>query len=179
MEKKVSDLLKLSDAELAARAKDKNTDAFFAIEIRYEERVFRHVLKSVLNIPLAHDITSETFDIALKRFQMQQYREEGKLLNWLFRIAQKIHAQSIRRKTIYPEVSIDAGDTDVPDRSGELTPREANLRIGKAIHGCTQKERIPFILYFIKLKGWEEIGVRLGIEAESAAKPDTAAMYMY
>jgi RNA polymerase sigma factor (sigma-70 family) len=169
MDKRVNELSKLSDAELAALANKNDTDAFFAIEIRYQERVFRHVLRSVFNIPLAQDITGETFDAALYRFAKHEYIEQGKLLNWLFTIARKIHATRIRKTSVHPSLDIDDG-FNISEETPSLSQREQFLRIGKAIRTCTHRERIPFILYFVKLKNWKEIGRRLGIKPESARK---------
>jgi DNA-directed RNA polymerase specialized sigma24 family protein len=169
MDKRGNNLSSLSDAQLAALAKEKNYEAFFEIEIRYEERVFRHVLKSVFNVPLARDIASRTFDAALKDFVEGKYQEQGKLLNWLFRISRKIHAMDIKEQVNNPTITID-DEIQIKDDEPDTSERERLLLIGRAIRECSQKERIPFILYFIKLMDWEQIGLRLGIKPGSARK---------
>src|SRR5690349_21696788 len=95
MEKRENIYAKLSDAELAAEANKNNLEAFIEIRNRYGDRVFRHVLKSCTSVSYARDIVQRTFEAAEDNFAKGKYKEQYKLLNWLFGISHRLHAHDI------------------------------------------------------------------------------------
>jgi RNA polymerase sigma factor (sigma-70 family) len=173
MNERVNYYTSLSDAQLAALANTDNTDAFFAIQLRYEKKVFGHLLRLAhYNIPYAQDLTGETFDEAAKDFQKHIYKEEKKLPNWLFGISNNVYLNHYRETIHHPSVSLD--DEEHPIEVKEEKPlspeREYLIMLGKVLHSCIQPVRLAFILGYIKHKDWESIGKRLGIERDSARR---------
>jgi RNA polymerase sigma factor (sigma-70 family) len=163
MDKKVN-YSKLSDAALAEKAKAKDYLAFFEIEQRYKKRVYWHVLKIVHDIVDAEDITTRAFDAARSNFETGQYKEEGKLLNWLFRIARYIHVEDIRKKGNHFNIPL-ADALNISFSSEES--KEEMSHIGKALHECGRKQRLSFILYVVKRWDIERIAKRLDIKVRS------------
>jgi RNA polymerase sigma factor (sigma-70 family) len=183
---KVNNLRELSDAALALLAADKNNfDALLEIERRYEKKVYWHVMKAVHDVPYAEEITHRTFDAAKDNFENGTYKDKGKLVNWLYRIARKIHEDDVRKAARHPIVELTEEVLDeiiiADDAERALEEEKQNIKrlqlIGKALHECSQRERLSFILYFIKSNPdeessarWERIGLRLGIKGDSARK---------
>jgi RNA polymerase sigma factor (sigma-70 family) len=155
----------LSDAELAEKAKAKDYLAFFEIEHRYKHRIYWHVLKILHDIVDAEDLTARTLDAARQNLETGQYKEEGKLLNWLYGTARNLHTEDVRQKGKHFNVPL----TEILDIASpaEDSPREANLSIGKALHECGRKQRLSFILYLVKNWEPERIAKRLKINARS------------
>jgi RNA polymerase sigma factor (sigma-70 family) len=186
MDSKVNNLRDLSDAALVVLASDKNNfEALLEIERRYERKVYWHVMKSVHDVPYAEDITQRTFDAAKENFENGSYEEQGKLINYLYRIARNTHNHDIRERQLHGDVELteelleenDISDNAEESELEEKRHKERLLLIGKALHECSQRERLAFILYFIKgnldedsSTKWERIGLRLGIKGDSARK---------
>jgi RNA polymerase sigma factor (sigma-70 family) len=174
MDKRVNILSSLSDAELAARAaQEKNYETFIEIERRYRQRVYWHVMKAVHDVLYAKDIVTRTFDAAKENIERGMYCEKYKLLNWLYGISHLLHTHDIREdkrhRTIKLPEETDVAD-DVSEAEEALTEKNKLRMIGRALHSCTRRERIAFILSVVKGKNWEHIGRRLGIKPESARK---------
>ncbi|MDO8560431.1 MAG: RNA polymerase sigma factor [bacterium] len=84
------------EAVLVARAK-RNPEAFGVLYDRYVDRIYRYLLSRTGSVPLAQDLTAETFLAALKG--LWRYRWTGKPFSaWLYRIAIAQLGNHYRRK---------------------------------------------------------------------------------
>ncbi|TSC76562.1 MAG: RNA polymerase sigma-70 factor, ECF subfamily [Parcubacteria group bacterium Gr01-1014_31] len=73
------------EATLVAKAK-RDPEAFGVLYDRYVDRIYRYLLSRTGSVPLAQDLTAETFLAALKG--LWRYRWTGKPFSaWLYRIA--------------------------------------------------------------------------------------------
>jgi len=76
-----------SDKELieAFRREESRTQAFEAIIKKYQQKVYWHVRRLVIDHDDADDVTQNTFIRAWEK--LDGFREESKLFTWLFRVA--------------------------------------------------------------------------------------------
>jgi RNA polymerase sigma factor (sigma-70 family) len=181
MEKRESNMTKLSDADLALLAADeKNFEAIIELQLRYGKYVYWHVMKSVHDVAYANDISYRTFIEARKSFVRGKYKEDGKIVNFLYRIARNIHNHDLRDKELHAEVELTEElleQCDIADDANEVLKEEVLFRqqlllIGRALHECSRKERLAFILYFVKGWEWVDIGKRLGNISWDSARKD-------
>ena len=74
----------LIEAQLIAKLKEGNQQAFMELIDLYKHLVFNTVLNMVMNFEEAEDITQEVF---IQVFQsIQSFRGDSKLSTWLYRI---------------------------------------------------------------------------------------------
>jgi RNA polymerase sigma-70 factor (ECF subfamily) len=92
-----------SDAELLARICEHDANAFEALSARYRESIYRHVLATLHESSATEDIVQEVF--LRVWLHAQQWRGQGNVKAWLFRIATNLalnHLRALRRRQQQP-----------------------------------------------------------------------------
>jgi RNA polymerase sigma-70 factor (ECF subfamily) len=168
-----------SDHQLIVDFKAGSMDAMDRIVERYENRLFSFGRKMCGNNEDAEDIVQETFLSAFR--YLKDFREETKLINWLFKIAARACMRKRRKKQCEPNehISLDsfypdedsAGTYEIPDWSND--PSDNVLRselkqiIDTAIQSLPPKYRLIFNLRDIQGFNTEETSDILDISIAS------------
>src|SRR3954451_7301312 len=97
-------LFNLPDADVVALAQQGRDAAFRELVRRYERPVFSLIFRMVRDRELAEDLAQDTFVKVLNH--IDRYRPEFKLSSWLFKIANNVAIDHLRRRTL-DTVSID------------------------------------------------------------------------
>lgn len=98
------------DEQLVDEALSGSQSAYRELVRRFERPVFNLVARMVHDQTLAEDVAQEAFIKAFNR--LDTYRpEQGKLSNWLFKIAHNTAIDQLR-KSVPPTYSLDRGDGD-------------------------------------------------------------------
>src|SRR5437868_15444514 len=98
------DLANLPDADVVALALEGREAAHRELIRRYERPVFSLVFRMVRDRELAEDLTQDTFIKVLSH--LDRYRSEFKFSSWLFKIANNVAIDHLRRRQL-DTVSID------------------------------------------------------------------------
>src|SRR6185437_2777300 len=98
------DLFNLPDADVVALAQQGRDSAFRELIRRYERPVFSLVYRMVRDRELAEDLAQDTFIKVLNH--IDRYRPEFKFSSWLFKIANNVAIDHLRRRQL-PTVSMD------------------------------------------------------------------------
>ena len=85
----------VDDAVLVSRVQAGDRQAFGALVVRYQDRVFNLVLRMCSSRPDAEELAQEAFLKALER--IDQFRGDCKFYTWLFRIATNLVISHRRR----------------------------------------------------------------------------------
>ena len=80
---------------------------------RYKKKVFTYIMLIVKNQPLAEDIFQETFIKVIKSLRKGKYREEGKFLSWVMRIAHNLTLDYYRKQKHLKTFSNDDNEMDI------------------------------------------------------------------
>src|SRR5918999_3637803 len=94
----VLDLANLPDADVVALAQQGREPAYRELVRRYERPVFSLVYRMVRDRELAEDLSQETFIKVLNH--IDRYRPEFKLSSWLFKIANNVAIDHLRRRQL-------------------------------------------------------------------------------
>ena len=92
------DLTNLPDADVAALAKQGREEAFRELIRRYERPVFSLVFRMVRDRETAEDLAQDTFVKVLNH--IDRYRPEFKLSSWLFKIANNVTIDYLRKRQL-------------------------------------------------------------------------------
>src|SRR3712207_3428659 len=111
------DLSNLPDADVAALAKQGREAAFRELIRRYERPVFSLIFRMVRDRETAEDLAQETFIKVLNH--IDRYRPEFKLSSWLFKIANNVTIDHLRKRHV-DTISMD-GSPHATSRSEEHT----------------------------------------------------------
>ena len=160
----------VSDQQVVVFAQEGREDAYRELIRRYERPVYSLIYRMVRDSETAEDLAQETFIKVLNH--IDRYRPEFKFSSWLFKIANNITIDHLRRRqldTISIEGSPDAvtGEsrraTAVTVKSAgespleELESRELGASIEKAIARLRPEYRACIILRHVEDYSYDEI----------------------
>ena len=160
----------VSDQQVVVFAQEGREDAYRELIRRYERPVYSLIYRMVRDNETAEDLAQETFIKVLNH--IDRYRPEFKFSSWLFKIANNITIDHLRRRqldTISIEGSPDAvtGEsmraTAVTVKSGGESPLEEmeSKEIGAAIEAAIAKLRPEYraciILRHVEDYSYDEI----------------------
>ncbi|HXD47483.1 MAG TPA: sigma-70 family RNA polymerase sigma factor [Gemmatimonadaceae bacterium] len=170
------DLLNLPDADVVALAQQGRDAAFRELIRRYERPVFSLIYRMVRDRELAEDLAQDTFIKVLNH--IDRYRPEFKLSSWLFKIANNVAIDHLRRRQL-DTISIDgsphaqtsdavaATSLDLPDEQesalDELASRELGTAIERAIGRLRPEYRSCIMLRHVEGRSYEEIAATLDL----------------
>ena len=167
------------DHLLISRFKAGSMDAMEEIVERYQDQIFTFGLKMCGHVQDAEDIVQETFLNAFK--YLNDFREETKLRNWLFKIAARVCFRKRRKKKFEPERELSlesflltdglSSSYDIPDftnnPSEQLEQNELKKIINQSILSLPPKYRFVFNLRDIEGFNTKETSDILGISTQT------------
>jgi RNA polymerase sigma-70 factor (ECF subfamily) len=170
------DLANLPDADVVALAQKGREAAFRELIRRYERPVFSLIFRMVRDRETAEDLSQDTFIKVLNH--IDRYRPEFKLSSWLFKIANNVAIDHLRKRQI-ETVSIDgspharsaaeveATSFDVVAHQEtaleELESKELGSAIERAIAGLRPEYRACILLRHVEGRSYEEIAATLDL----------------
>jgi len=170
------DLRNLPDADVAALAKEGREPAFRELVRRYERPVFSLIFRMVRDREMAEDLAQDTFIKVLNN--IDRYRPEFKLSSWLFKIANNVTIDHLRRRQL-ATVSLDgsphaataaeaqATSLDVESRGQSaleaIESRELGSAIEQAIGDLRPEYRSCILLRHVEGRSYEEIAATLDL----------------
>jgi RNA polymerase sigma-70 factor (ECF subfamily) len=170
------DLRNLPDADVAALAKELREPAFRELVRRYERPVFSLIFRMVRDRELAEDLAQDTFIKVLNN--IDRYRPEFKLSSWLFKIANNVTIDHLRKRQL-ATVSLDgsphaqtaaeahATSLDVESRGESaleaIESRELGSAIEEAIGKLRPEYRSCILLRHVEGRSYEEIAATLDL----------------
>ena len=99
----------LSDQQLISNYLNGDRSSLEHIIKRHQNKVFGYILMMIKDKSLAEDIFQDTYIKVVKKLQSGSYKEEGKLLQWVMRIAHNLVIDHFRQSG---RVSMARGSTD-------------------------------------------------------------------
>lgn len=108
-------IVQQSDNELIIQYVNGDESALKILINRHQKKVFSYIMLSVKNKELAEDIFQDTFIKVINTLKTGNYKEEGKFLQWVMRIANNLkidHYRKVQRMPTY-ETSTDFDIFDV------------------------------------------------------------------
>ncbi|WP_089684152.1 RNA polymerase sigma factor [Catalinimonas alkaloidigena] len=155
----------LSDQELLSRFAQEASRAYaFNLLVRkYQQRVYWHIRKMVIDHDDADDLTQETF---LKIWQhLPSFRGDAQLYTWIYRIATNECLSFLKKKRkrfFLPIVDVEHELRGKLDTQEHIDGEAIQLHLQKALLTLPEKQRLVFNMkYFDDLK-YEEISEILG-----------------
>jgi RNA polymerase sigma-70 factor (ECF subfamily) len=170
------DLQNLPDADVVLHAQRGREDAFRELVRRYERPIFSLIYRMVRDRETAEDLAQDTFIKVLNH--IDRYRPEFRLSSWLFKIANNVAIDFLRKRQI-ATISIDgsphaataaeveATSFDVRARQEsaleELEARELGGAIERAIARLRPEYRSCIMLRHVDDRSYEEIATILDL----------------
>ena len=170
------DLANLPDADVVLLAQQGRDSAFRELLRRYERPVFSLVFRMVRDRDTAEDLAQESFIKVLNN--IDRYRPEFKFSSWLFKIANNVAIDHLRKRTVdtvslegsrYATTTAEAESTAIPvaskDQSAleEMESRELGGAIERAVGALRPEYRACILLRHVEDRSYEEIAATLDL----------------
>ncbi len=167
--------MEADDLSLVEKARAGEADAFRALVVRYQRKVYAVALGIVKDPDLAWDVAQETF-VRVHR-GLGEFEEKSAFSTWLFRIATHLGIDAVRReRTSRKDDLDDVAETDVAaagegilattlgnDPRENVLRRELAEKIQDALATLPEKHRTILVLREVEGLSYEELALRLGI----------------
>jgi RNA polymerase sigma-70 factor (ECF subfamily) len=170
------DLTNVPDADVVALAQRGREDAFRELVRRYERPVFSLIFRMVRDSTMAEDLAQDAFIKVLNH--IDKYRPEFKFSSWLFKIANNVAIDHLRRRHVdtismsgsphaVSESEIEATSFEIADSAenalDEIQARELGSTIEKAIGKLRPEYRACILLRHVEGRSYEEIAATLDL----------------
>lgn len=154
-----------SDSELLAlfRNSDNPDFAFNMLVRKYQQKVYYHVRRIVIDHDDANDVVQNTFIKAWKG--LEGFREDSQFFTWIYRIATNESLTFLKKKRnrfLIPLVNVEHQLADKLEHDPLMNADELQLKLQKAILTLPEKQRLVFNMkYFDELK-YDDMSAILG-----------------
>ena len=154
-----------SDSELLQQFRNgDNPDyAFNMLMRKYQQKVYYHIRRIVIDHDDANDVVQNTFIKAWKG--LSAFREDSQLFTWLYRIATNESLTFLKKKRItffVPLVNVERHLAEKLDHDPLISADALQMKLQKAILTLPDKQRLVFNMkYFDELK-YEQMSEILG-----------------
>lgn len=155
----------VEDSEILALFAVERTrnEAFNLLLKKYQQKIYWHIRRLVLNHDDCDDLLQEVFVKVWKN--LDKFRSDAQLYTWIYRIATNesitfLNKQKQRNNTPLDEVSSELADNLVS--SSYFNGDKLELKLQKAILTLPEKQRIIFNMKYFDDMKYEEISEILG-----------------
>lgn len=155
----------MEDKELLEKFENPETQqyAFNMLVRKYQERVYWHVRKMVIDHEDTNDITQEVF---LKVWQkLHTFRQDSQLYTWIYRIATNDCLNFLKkkkRKFMLPLHDVTQELIEKVDTSAGISGDEVQRKLQKAILTLPEKQRLVFNMKYFEEMPYKDISEVLG-----------------
>lgn len=148
------------DRELLLLFKEEATReaAYTKIVRKYQERLYWHIRRLVVNHEDANDVLQNTF-IKVWRY-LENFREEANLYTWLYRIATNETLTFLEKEKKRATLSMSDDDNGLSNKLKAEKGYDINKlewKLQKAIQSLPEKQRIVFTLRYYDEMPYEEM----------------------
>jgi RNA polymerase sigma factor (sigma-70 family) len=124
----------------------------------YQQRVYWHVRKMVIDHDDADDLTQEVF-IKIYKY-IESFREDSQLYTWIYRIATNeclSFLQKKKRRFFLPIADVAQELMGKLDSASHISGDEIQLKLQKAILTLPDKQRVVFNMKYFEDMSYEDI----------------------
>lgn len=150
----------MEDKDLLLKIKNPDTRSYgFNLLVRtYQQRVYWHVRKMVIDHDDADDLTQEIFIKIHKA--IDQFREDSQLFTWIYRIATNeclTFLNKKRRRFFLPIEDVGKELSSKLDSAPDISGEDIQKKLQKALLKLPDKQRLVFNMKYFDELSYEEI----------------------
>lgn len=155
----------VEDAEILSKFNDEKTRnvGFNLLLQKYQQKIYWHVRRLVIDHDDADDLVQETFVKVWKN--LHNFRSDSQLYTWIYRIATNESITFLNRKKNRNNISLDDVSTELSETLASSTyfdGDKAQRKLQQAVLTLPEKQRIIFNMKYFDDMKYEEISEVLG-----------------
>jgi len=157
--------IQAEDEEILSKFRDEKTrnEAFNMLLKKYQQKIYWHVRRMVINHDDADDLTQDIFIKVWKN--LPGFRNDAQLYTWMYRIATNECITFLNKKKQKNNISLDDVDFELADTlssSDQFTGDQIQLKLQQAILTLPDKQRLVFNMKYFDDMKYEEMSEVLG-----------------
>jgi RNA polymerase sigma factor (sigma-70 family) len=129
----------LSDRELIDKYLSGHLSSLERLIHRHKDKVYSYIVMIVRDTELADDLFQDTFIKVINTLRSGTYKEEGKFIQWVMRIAHNIIIDHFRKSKRLPVVDNNTDDFDIFDTIGQMDGSVEDKMITEQIYDDVRK----------------------------------------
>lgn len=150
----------MEDQELLLKIRNPETLSYgFNLLVRtYQQRVYWHVRKMVIDHDDADDLTQEVFIKVHKH--IGSFREDAQLFTWIYRIATNeclTFLNKKRRRFFLPLEDVGKELSSRLDTSSDISGEDIQIKLQKALFKLPDKQRLVFNMKYFDELSYEDM----------------------
>ena len=153
-------MVSIQDTELLLQFRDPETKerAFTAIIKKYQEKLYWHIRRMVVEHEDANDVLQNVFIRVWNG--LENFREDSQLYTWLYRIATNeclSYLEQQKRKSALSLDEMESGLTNKVVADKYFDPNKLEWKLQLAIQKLPEKQRVVFTLRYYDEMPYEEM----------------------
>ena len=165
----------LTESEIISDYINGNEKALEVLIQKYKSRVYSFIYNKVIDRDITEDIFQDTFIKVIQTLKKGNYREEGKFLPWVLRIAHNLVIDHFRRNkkftTISPTEEYDIFNF-ISDESlsveFQIVKEQILLDVRKLVDELPEDQREVLLMRIYKEMSFKEIAEDTGVSINTA-----------
>jgi RNA polymerase sigma factor (sigma-70 family) len=157
--------IQAEDEEILSKFRDEKTrnEAFNMLLKKYQQKIYWHVRRMVIDHDDADDLTQDVFIKVWKN--LPGFRNDAQLYTWMYRIATNECITFLNKKKQKNNISLDDVDYELADTlssSDQFTGDQIQRKLQEAILTLPDKQRLVFNMKYFDDMKYEEMSDVLG-----------------
>jgi RNA polymerase sigma-70 factor (ECF subfamily) len=157
--------IQVEDAEILRKFQDEKTrnEAFNLLLKKYQQKIYWHVRRMVIDHDDADDIVQDVFIKVWKN--LPGFRSDSQLYTWMYRIATNECITFLNRKKMKNNIPLDDVAYDLSESLADSTyfnGDKAQLKLQQALLTLPEKQRLVFNMKYFDDMKYEEMSDVLG-----------------
>lgn len=157
--------IQAEDEEILSKFRDEKTrnEAFNILLKKYQQKIYWHVRRMVIDHDDADDVTQDVFIKIWKN--LPGFRNDAQLYTWMYRIATNECITFLNKKKQKNNVSLDDVDYELSDTlssSDQFSGDKIQMKLQQAILTLPDKQRLVFNMKYFDDMKYEEMSEVLG-----------------
>ncbi len=166
----------LTDQQLVQHYINGEEKALETLLARHKNRVYTSIYFIVKNESLAEDIFQDTFFKVIKKLRSGDYKDEGKFLQWVLRIAHNLCIDHFRRQKRMPGFASADEEFDIfkmlrynePSADEKMTLEHSSGVVRELIQQLPEDQRQVLVLRHYVDMSFKEISEMTGVSINTA-----------
>lgn len=155
----------VEDAEILEKFANERSrnEAFSLLVQKYQQKVYWHIRRMVIDHDDADDLVQDTFVKVWK--YLGNFRNDSQLYTWIYRIASNECITFLNKKKQKNNISIDEMPYDLSDtlaESSQISGDKVQMKLQQALLTLPEKQRLVFNMKYYEDMKYEEISEVLG-----------------
>ncbi|AMR34308.1 RNA polymerase subunit sigma [Mucilaginibacter sp. PAMC 26640] len=157
--------IQADDEEILNKFRDEKTrnEAFNLLLKKYQQKIYWHVRRMVIDHDDADDLTQDVFIKVWKN--LPGFRNDAQLYTWMYRIATNECITFLNKKKQKNNISLDDVDYELSNTlssSDQFTGDQIQMKLQQAILTLPDKQRLVFNMKYFDDMKYEEMSDVLG-----------------